>query len=167
MKRILSIVALTVLIFSMVTAFADTMSMINPKVFKEPGWARNAEKVWMYKHQHPFTPFEEPQYGFCTANKVTVRKVPDVTFRKLGYLIEGAPFIILGACTCEDTLLCDTAFGQGWIPRKYIEPLSGEDEYNDYKQWHPSTWNKEQEQDGGGKKGKPGIDYPWPDGSWG
>ena len=167
MKKLLIALLSVVLLLISVSAFASTESLVNPKVFREPGWARNAEKTWMYKRQYAFTPYEEPQYGFCTANKVTVRKVPDITFRKLGYLIEGAPFIILGACECEDTLLCDTAHGQGWIPRRYVEPLSGEDEYNDYKVNNPSNWNKEKEHDGGGKKGRPGIDYPWPDGSWG
>ena len=144
MKRILSVLVLAALLLALTTAYADTMSMINPKVFKEPGWGRNAEKIWIYKRQYAFTPYDEPQYGFCTANKVTVRKVPDVTFRKLGYLIEGAPLIILGECECENTLLCDTVHGQGWIPKRYIDLLSGEDEYNDYKDGNPSTWNKEE-----------------------
>ena len=161
-RFLLCIIIVFVLLFTAVTVYADTMSMINPKVFKEPGWTRNAEKAWVYKREYPFTPYEEPQYGYCTANKVTVRKVPDITWRKLGYLIEGAPFIILGECTCEDTLLCDTAHGQGWIPRRYLELLSGEEEYNDYKGGHPSTWNKDELDPPVKKDNNPGQRPPRP-----
>ena len=41
----------------------------------------------------------------------------------------------------EDTYLCDTAFGQGWIPKDYIEFLENEDEYWNYRTYHPSIFN--------------------------
>lgn len=114
-------------------------SMVNPKVFKEPGWSKNEEKIWIYKAEYPFTEYETPQYGYCTAHKVNVRKVPDITWRKWGQLIEGAPLIILG--DCMDTFLCDTAFGQGWIPKGYIEFLESEEDYYNYRTYHPSIFN--------------------------
>jgi hypothetical protein len=95
--------------------------------------------VWIYKVQNPFTEYEKPRYGYCTRHKVNVRKVPDVTWRKWGQLIEGAPLIMLGECM--DTYLCDTAFGQGWIPKDYIEFLENEDEYWNYRTYHPSIFN--------------------------
>ena len=138
MKKIVCMLLLAALLLATAAA-AMGDSMVNPKVFKEPGWSQNSEKVWIYKVQNPFTEYEKPRYGYCTRHKVNVRKVPDVTWRKWGQLIEGAPLIMLGECM--DTYLCDTAFGQGWIPKDYIEFLENEDEYWNYRTYHPSIFN--------------------------
>ena len=152
MKRILSILILSVLLLSAVFAYAASESLVNPKVFKEHGWAQNGQQVWVYKEKFPFTEYEEPLYGCTARQKVNVRRVPDNPYRKIGQLVIGAPFTILG--DCADTWLIDTTFGQGWIPKTYAEQI-GAEEYETLKKKRPPTYRQPDPPTGGRKRQEP------------
>ena len=160
MKRLAAALLLaSMVILALGCASAD--SLVQPRVFKEPGWSQNAEGNWIYKEQFPFTEYEQPLYGYCTRQKVNVRCVPDNPYRKLGQLIIGAPYTILG--DCADTYLCDTLVGQGWIPKAYVELLGSREEYETLRRNRPGKYHPGEKDSGGKKKTRPTPDKPAPE----
>ncbi|MBR1708268.1 MAG: SH3 domain-containing protein [Clostridia bacterium] len=88
--------------------------------------------------------FEEgyPKYGACTGERVNVRKQPDEMYPSKGQLIRHSPVVVLSEK--GDTYYCSTYFGEGYVPKKYIElfPEMTSEEFKEYQAQHPSVYRK-------------------------
>ncbi len=82
-----------------------------------------------------------PFYGRCVGEKVNVRVKPDSNYPSYGRLIHDAPVTVTGEE--GNTYYCSTAFGNGYIPKQYIERLDNMD-YASFRQYckdHPSVYS--------------------------
>ncbi|MBR1708267.1 MAG: SH3 domain-containing protein [Clostridia bacterium] len=83
-----------------------------------------------------------PVYGKCTGERVNVRKTAEGKYPSRGQLIHNSPVVVIGEE--GDLYLCKTFYGEGYIPKKYVELFENmtEEEFAAYEKEHPSYYRK-------------------------